>query len=96
MLEDVRKISLPCQKIRYVRDDLTPVGGMDAGDQAGRYGYTGLLITRPAFYDVILSQVPPHRIQWGKRILGFEQNQYGVMVRVADGTTQHGDILIGA
>lgn len=96
MLEDVLAVSLPCQKIDYVRDDLSPVGGMDAGDQVARYGYQGLLITRPAFYNVLLSRVPPNKIQWGKRILGFEQNQYGVMIRVADGTTHHGDILIGA
>ncbi|KAK3821246.1 MAG: hypothetical protein J3Q66DRAFT_438136 [Benniella sp.] len=96
MLEDVLKVSLPCQKISYVRDDLSPVGGMDAGNQTERYGYTGLLITRPSFYDVLLSRVPPHRVNWGKRILSFEQNQYGVMVRIADGSTFHGDILIGA
>jgi 2-polyprenyl-6-methoxyphenol hydroxylase-like FAD-dependent oxidoreductase len=96
MLEDVLKVALPCQKISYVRDDLSPVGGMDAGNQTERYGYSGLLITRPSFYDVLLSRVPPHKVKWGKRILSFEQNQYGVMVRIADGSTFHGDILIGA
>ncbi|KAG0359180.1 hypothetical protein BGZ54_010073 [Gamsiella multidivaricata] len=73
MLEDIEKISLPCQRIDYFRDDLTHVGTMDAGDQKQR-----------------------DKIKWGKRILSFEQNQYGVMVRIADGTTHHGDILIGA
>ncbi|KAF9282927.1 hypothetical protein BGZ68_005656 [Mortierella alpina] len=96
MLEDIQKVSLPCQKIDYVRDDLSRVGTMDAGNNKERYGYNGILITRPAFYDILLSRVPSHRINWGKRILGFEQNQYGVMIRVADNTTHHADILIGA
>ncbi|KAG0210649.1 hypothetical protein BGX28_009075 [Mortierella sp. GBA30] len=69
---------------------------MDAGNNKQRYGYDGILITRPSFYDVLLSRVPPHKINWGKRILGFEQNQYGVMIRIADNTTYHADILIGA
>ncbi|KAF9177637.1 hypothetical protein BGZ51_004674 [Haplosporangium sp. Z 767] len=96
MLEDLQKVSLPCQKIDYIKDDLSRVGTMDAGNVKERYGYGAILITRPAFYDVLLSRVPPHKIQWGKRILGFEQNQYGVMVRIADNTTHHADILIGA
>ncbi|KAG0304296.1 hypothetical protein BGZ99_002437, partial [Dissophora globulifera] len=96
MLEDVQKVSLPCQKIDYVRDDLTPVGSMDAGNQKARYGYSGILISRPTFYEVLLSRVPPQKLKWGKRILGFEQNHLGVMVRIADNTTCHGDILIGA
>jgi len=96
MLEDIQNVSLPCQKIDYVRDDLSKVGTMDAGNNKERYGYNGILITRPAFYDILLSRVPAHRIHWGKRILGFEQNQYGVMIRVADNSTHHADILIGA
>ncbi|KAI1298988.1 hypothetical protein EDD11_006583 [Mortierella claussenii] len=96
MLEDIHKISLPVQKIEYLRDDLSYVGSMDAGNQKERYGYEGILVTRPSFYNVLLSRVPAHKIKWGKRILGFEQNQYGVMVRIADNTTYHADILIGA
>ncbi|KAG9319892.1 hypothetical protein KVV02_003256 [Mortierella alpina] len=96
MLEDIQKVSLPCQKIDYVREDLSKVGTMDAGNNKERYGYNGILITRPAFYDILLSRVPAHKINWGKRILGMEQNQYGVMIRVADNSTHHADILIGA
>lgn len=32
----------------------------------------------------------------GKRVLSIEQNEFGVMIRVADGSTHHGDILVGA
>ncbi|KAF9112052.1 hypothetical protein BGX27_004030, partial [Mortierella sp. AM989] len=96
MLEDIQRASLPVQKIDYYRDDLTRVGTMNAGDLRGRYGYDGILISRPIFYDILLSRVPPGKIKWGKRVLGLEQNQHGVMIRVADNTTFHGDILIGA
>ncbi|KAF9172165.1 hypothetical protein BGX20_006209 [Mortierella sp. AD010] len=96
MLEDILKVSLPCHKIDYFRDNLSHVGTMDIGNAEERYGYKGILISRPTFYDILLSRVPAHKIKWGKRVLGLEQNQYGVMVRIADNTTFHGDILIGA
>ncbi|KAF9553306.1 hypothetical protein BGW38_009407, partial [Lunasporangiospora selenospora] len=96
MLEDIHKVSLPCAKIDYVRDDLTKVGVMHAANNTERYGYEGILLTRPAFYDVLLSRVPAHKILWSKRMLSFNQNKEGVMIRCSDNTTYHGDILIGA
>ncbi|KAF9977007.1 hypothetical protein BGZ73_007313 [Actinomortierella ambigua] len=45
---------------------------------------------------VLLRHVPSHKVHWGKRILSTMQNGNGAMVRVADGTTFHGDIIVGA
>jgi 2-polyprenyl-6-methoxyphenol hydroxylase-like FAD-dependent oxidoreductase len=51
---------------------------------------------RPEFYDLLLSRVPAERIHFGKKVMSLEQNKEGVMIRCADGTTYHGDILVGA
>lgn len=32
----------------------------------------------------------------GKKVLSFEQNDLGVMIRCNDNTSYHGDILVGA
>lgn len=32
----------------------------------------------------------------GKKVMSFEQNNEGVMIRCSDNTTYHGDILVGA
>ncbi|KAG0027283.1 hypothetical protein BGZ82_009045, partial [Podila clonocystis] len=54
------------------------------------------LIARPDLYDLLLNQIPQENIHMGKKILSFEQNDLGVMIRCNDNKTHHGDILVGA
>ncbi|KAG0029271.1 hypothetical protein BGZ81_003978 [Podila clonocystis] len=39
--------------------------------------------------------VPKERIFMGKKVMSFEQNKDGVMIRCSDNKTHHGDILVG-
>ena len=59
-------------------------------------GYNHVVFARPDFYHFLLSKVPKERIHFGKKVTSLEQNKEGVMIRCADGTTYHGDILVGA
>ncbi|GJJ68677.1 hypothetical protein EMPS_01023 [Entomortierella parvispora] len=43
-----------------------------------------------------MEQVPKERIHFSKKVLSMEQNKDGVMIRCADNTTYHGDVLVGA
>lgn len=43
-----------------------------------------------------LLRIAPDSIQLDKRAMGFEQNEHGVTVQFADGTTASGDALVGA
>lgn len=61
-----------------------------------RSGYDFLMFSRPDMHHLLLAQVPPEKVLMKKRVLSIEQNEHGVMVRVADGSTYHGDILVGA
>lgn len=54
------------------------------------------LVSRPDLYDLFLRQVPKENIHMGKKVLNFEQNDLGVMIRCNDNTSYHGDILVGA
>ncbi|KAF9320143.1 hypothetical protein BG003_007124 [Podila horticola] len=47
-------------------------------------------------YDFILSKIPPAKLLMSKKILSILQNDEGVLIRCADNTHYHGDILIGA
>ncbi|KAF9977008.1 hypothetical protein BGZ73_007314 [Actinomortierella ambigua] len=60
------------------------------------YGYKGLFFARPDLIDILLKQIPPEKIQWDKKIVETLQDDQGVQVRCADGTTLQGDILVGA
>ncbi|KAK3847061.1 MAG: hypothetical protein J3R72DRAFT_379683 [Linnemannia gamsii] len=59
-------------------------------------GYDQIVFSRPDFYDILLSKVPRENIHFSKKVMSLEQNKEGVMIRCADGTTYHGDILVGA
>ncbi|KAF9178702.1 hypothetical protein BGZ51_007545 [Haplosporangium sp. Z 767] len=111
ILDEIAAASSPCTKIDYLRDDLSKVGVMDAGDSKGRYGYSGLLITRPTFYQILLSKVPKEKVHWGKRMIAFKQDEHSVEIECQDNldrsqgddtnanntiVTFKGDILIGA
>ncbi|KAF9357671.1 hypothetical protein BGX26_003301 [Mortierella sp. AD094] len=96
LLDDILKISLPLEKIDYYQEDLSPIGVMGARNQKARYGYTGIVVNRPAFHSYLLSKVPAEKVHFGKRVMSLEQDQHGVMIHVADNKTYHGDILIGA
>jgi 2-polyprenyl-6-methoxyphenol hydroxylase-like FAD-dependent oxidoreductase len=45
---------------------------------------------------MLLSKVPKEKIHFNKKVLSMEQNRVGAMIRCADGTTYHGDVLVGA
>ncbi|KAG0347022.1 hypothetical protein BG005_000410, partial [Podila minutissima] len=59
-------------------------------------GYKALFFSRPDLYDFMLSKIPPAKMFMGKKIMSILQNDEGVMIRCADNTHYHGDILIGA
>lgn len=54
------------------------------------------MFARAEFYEVLLSKIPAEKIHFSKKVMSLEQNKEGVMIRCADGTTYHGDILVGA
>jgi 2-polyprenyl-6-methoxyphenol hydroxylase-like FAD-dependent oxidoreductase len=47
-------------------------------------------------YDILLAQVPKERFHMNKKMLSMENGGNGVLVRFSDGTTEEGDILVGA
>ncbi|KAF9116145.1 hypothetical protein BGW39_002817, partial [Mortierella sp. 14UC] len=59
-------------------------------------GYDSLVATRTQLLDLLVSQIPPHKIHFSKRIVSFTANKDEVVIRCADDTTYNGDVLIGA
>lgn len=61
-----------------------------------RYGAEARLLDRPTLYDLLMRQVPKHRLHLGKKVTTTEQGPNGVVVRCADGFEFKGDILVEA
>ncbi|KAF9278607.1 hypothetical protein BGZ74_003041 [Mortierella antarctica] len=61
-----------------------------------RNGYPNHMITRSRLYDMLLSQIPQEKVYMNKRLSSYEQDEHGVILTFADGTTAQGDIVVGA
>lgn len=48
-------------------------------------GYPAVILDRPAFYDILLKNLPKSKILYGKRVTEIEQDDNGATVRCADG-----------
>ncbi|KAK3839488.1 MAG: hypothetical protein JOS17DRAFT_798953 [Linnemannia elongata] len=79
----------------YYTDRLKVIARNDSTD-GELIGYERILFARPQLYDMLFRQIPSNKIHMSKKILSFQQNHEGVMLRFSDNTTIHGDILVGA
>ncbi|KAF9994983.1 hypothetical protein BGZ79_000229 [Entomortierella chlamydospora] len=97
ILEDLKKVSYPSRNLNIYTGSLEKIASV--GDVAEAYeaiGYDTLLFSRPRFYDLLFSRVPTERIHFRKKVMSIAHNKEGAMIRCSDGTTYHGDILVGA
>src|SRR5262245_40147739 len=55
-----------------------------------------VVVLRPVLHGALLEAVGSESLVLGKAALGFEHRDGGVLLKLADGTTVHGNVLIGA
>ncbi|KAG9071511.1 hypothetical protein KI688_005723 [Linnemannia hyalina] len=59
-------------------------------------GHPQYIIARPVLYDLLLRQIPAHKILLKKRILTISEDNDRVTIYAYDNTAYQGDILVGA
>ncbi|KAF9120614.1 hypothetical protein BGX30_003082 [Mortierella sp. GBA39] len=69
---------------------------MEFAQHEKEFGAKGYMVTRPQFYGLLQRHMPKEHVHTGKKIVGMDQNDDGVVLRFSDGTEARGDILIGA
>lgn len=76
------------------KDSLTPLFPLFPH----RTGYRQHIISRPVLYDLLLRQIPAHKVHLNKRVLDIGENDKDdkVFLRTSDNGYYEGDILIGA
>ncbi|KAF9338646.1 hypothetical protein BGZ91_008315 [Linnemannia elongata] len=96
LYKDLLKLSLPVTgTFKIYNSDLTLLLA-PKNITAQVVGYDHIVFPRPEFYNLLLTNVPREKIHFSKKVMSMEQNKEGVMIRCSDGTTYHGDILVGA
>ncbi|KAG0266143.1 hypothetical protein BG011_003130 [Mortierella polycephala] len=96
MLEDIKKISLTCSWMDLFDADLKKIATMRTKKYEAVAGYPALVFARPDLYNLLLAKVPAEKMVMGKKVIALEQSESGAMIRCSDGSTYHGDILVGA
>ncbi|KAK3835657.1 MAG: hypothetical protein J3R72DRAFT_451391 [Linnemannia gamsii] len=63
-------------------------------EELSGYGYN--VIARPKLYELMLKQVPAHKIHFGSRVLDITEKGDKITVHFAENETFDGDIVVGA
>ncbi|KAI1299079.1 hypothetical protein EDD11_006499 [Mortierella claussenii] len=85
-----------CNCIEMYNDKRKPTRIVDFEAVNEMGGADGFIISRSALYEMLLKQVPAHKLHMGKKILSTVQGDLGVQIRCSDGSFADGDILVGA
>ncbi|KAF9936258.1 hypothetical protein BGZ67_002520 [Mortierella alpina] len=85
LIDELYRMSYPLSNVEFFSQDMKKIGTFQVGTKE-----------LPELCDLMLAQVPADKIQFGKKVLSLQQNENGAMLRFADGSTHHGDIIIGA
>ncbi|KAF9399752.1 hypothetical protein BGX21_005662, partial [Mortierella sp. AD011] len=96
LVDELMSISLPCTGINLLDSEFNYMTGFDYSDHEEKTGYQMVMFPRPKLYQLLRSHVPEEKIVYSKKVLSLEQNEHGVMLRMSDGSTVHGDIVVGA
>ncbi|KAF9299840.1 hypothetical protein BGZ91_009952, partial [Linnemannia elongata] len=95
LLDELMSFSKPAIRGQMLTDKLKLIGNMLA-TSAELIGYDRILFARPELHDMLLNKIPKEKLHMSKKVLSFQQNHEGVMIRFSDNTSIHGDILVGA
>ncbi|KAF9377428.1 hypothetical protein CPB97_010205 [Podila verticillata] len=96
MLEEFKKIGKPTKGLEVFNDNRETHFSLGSGSRLKYCGAKEYLVSRPDLYDLFLRQVPKENILMGKKVLNFEQSDFGIMIQCDDNKIHHGDILVGA
>ncbi|KAG0010191.1 hypothetical protein BGZ80_001696 [Entomortierella chlamydospora] len=97
LFEEIQKAAYINRIFSIYTGNMEKIARLEGDDKyTETVGYDIHLLSRPEFYNILLSRVPAHKIHYKKKVMSIAHNKEGAMIRCSDGTTYHGDILVGA
>ncbi|KAF9935141.1 hypothetical protein FBU30_007520 [Linnemannia zychae] len=89
-------IGKPLTQTHLFKESLEPRRPNDYRSMKEFTGYGVYIVARPNLYDLILKQVPAHKIHYGHRVLNISEENEKVSVHLSDNRIYYGDIIVGA
>ncbi|KAG0039334.1 hypothetical protein BGZ82_008663 [Podila clonocystis] len=96
ILDDFVQIGKQHTCLQIFNETLAPEFQMDYAFLERMTNCKEYLVSRADLYEILWRHVPRDQIHLSKKITDYDQDDEGVTVRCADGSTYHGDILVGA
>ncbi|KAF9106461.1 hypothetical protein BGX27_009166 [Mortierella sp. AM989] len=96
LLEDFYKASNPVRQFNFYDENIMSIGKVDFSDLEEIGGYPAIILDRPAFYNVLLKNLPKQKILYNKRVLSVTQDEGGATAKCSDGSAYLSDIIVGA
>ncbi|KAF9124987.1 hypothetical protein BGW39_007753 [Mortierella sp. 14UC] len=59
-------------------------------------GYGQHIVARPKYYELMLKQIPSHKIHFGHRVLNITEEDDKAIIHLSNNETFEGDIVVGA
>ncbi|KAG0371803.1 hypothetical protein BGX24_001153 [Mortierella sp. AD032] len=78
------------------KEDKGPVHTVNNSIHKEFTGFYNYVIDRPAFYELLLKQVPTYKILYNKRVLNVTEKDDKIQIQTADNSIYKGDIVVGA
>ncbi|KAF9139862.1 hypothetical protein BG015_001878 [Linnemannia schmuckeri] len=80
----------------FIKENQEELLALDYSSMDEFMGYPGFIVSRPAFYDLLLKQIPAYKVHFGKRVDTIVETNDKVKAHTSTGELFQGDILVGA
>ncbi|KAF9143028.1 hypothetical protein BGX30_001545 [Mortierella sp. GBA39] len=92
----IGKPTMDCSIARQKGDGSVFQTNVSFQPHLGFTGYKSYIVSRPMLYDLLLKQIPSHKIHFSKRVLSIIEKEEKVTIQTADNALYEGDIVVGA
>ncbi|KAF9290019.1 hypothetical protein BGZ68_008100 [Mortierella alpina] len=97
LYDEIKKMSYPVSKMDILSEsNLKKISDYNFKDDKEWFGYQRIILQRPVLHSLLLQNIPPKRIHFGKKFKMLDQRQEGVAIQCTDKSEFYGDILVGA
>ena len=96
LLDRVAETGVALDRFEWCTPEGTLLAAWPVGDISRELGTPTVGIRRMGLQGVLVDAVGEEALRLGAEVSGFEQDDEGVTVRVADGSEERGDLLVGA
>lgn len=94
--EQVAAVGTEVRAHRYLDWRGRQLGRLDLAALGGELGAPSVGLSRPDLHRLLLRTLGSENLRLGVELIGFEQNTQQVLARLADGSEETGELLIGA